>query len=565
MHPRVQKITLQRFQQAVAILQGGDAAQRFLHRALAAADQLLALPGKIDLLQRVGPLPRKDLLYGGQRYLMAQKRFAHARGGVQRMAARQRGADASPDQAVADGLRQRAHVLYVAGSDHKQDHFTLVDVGDGGLRTGARIAQHWFKNVRELFPVLCRIAADDPHRVDRGDVNVKNISQAAHLHRLVLQDGADQLADDDAVVLVRPDAHRQLYDLDRLPGEYHVKRAALLEDEQIHRVAFLRLDAVAVNMYVHRLAIPPCARGGELRRSQPFLDGVVNGAGPGGLVQHAARAVHEYDGGVQPVRQHAQHAVHRPLVRQKARRLLKQFTHQIRAGHLVAVDQLHDLADHFAVTLVHLPHGHADQGKIKRVRHLDELAVYLFHDDADVKEDDAHLANGRHAAKVGTLKLHVVRVVHKTGDGQLVAEKFDAVEQLRLDRAGLRVFQYGDGRYHPRQPACAAKHLRSAHGRQLHDIRDCNAHCFIFCPFGQIQDYFTIGALREQGAEALFLLAGAIRTQKPLGQGKCVANIQIVISKMKLVRRFVKSSPKIPQTLPGLKMNEVSRKPQQRF
>ena len=47
--------------------------------------------------------------------------------------------------------------------------------------------------------------------------------------------------------------------------------------------------------------------------------------------------------------------------------LLKQFTHQIRAGHLVAVNQLHDLADHFAVTLVHLPHGHADQGKIKRV------------------------------------------------------------------------------------------------------------------------------------------------------------------------------------------------------
>ena len=49
------------------------------------------------------------------------------------MAARQRGADASPGQAVADGLRQRAHVLYVAGSDHKQDHFALVDVGDGAL------------------------------------------------------------------------------------------------------------------------------------------------------------------------------------------------------------------------------------------------------------------------------------------------------------------------------------------------------------------------------------------------------------------------------------------------
>ena len=276
-------------------------------------------------------------------------------------------------------------------------------------------------------------------------------------------------------------------------------------------MAFLRLDAVAVNMYIHRLAVPPGARGGKFRRGQPFLDGVIDGARPGGLVQHAARAVHEHDGGVQPVRQHAQYAVHRPPVRQKARRLLKQFTHQIRAGHLVAVDQLHDLADHFAVTLVHLPHGHADQGKIKRVRHLDELAVYLFHDDADVKEDDAHLANGRHAAKVGTLKLHVVRVVHKTGDGQLVAEKFDAVEQLRLDRAGLRVFQYGDGRHHPCQPARAAKHLCPAHGRQLHDVCDCNAHWFTLCPFGQIQNHFTIGVFRGQEPETLFLFARAIR------------------------------------------------------
>ena len=81
---RVQKIAFQRFQQAiVAILQQrADAALRFFHRALAATDLFLALPREIDLFQRVGPLPRKDLFRGGQTHLMAQKGFAHARCGV---------------------------------------------------------------------------------------------------------------------------------------------------------------------------------------------------------------------------------------------------------------------------------------------------------------------------------------------------------------------------------------------------------------------------------------------------------------------------------------------------
>ena len=147
---------------------------------------------------------------------------------------------------------------------------------------------------------------------------------------------------------------------------------------------------------------------------------------------------------MQPVRQEAQHAVHGPLVRRKADGLLQKFADQICACHLIAVDQLHDLADHFAVALVHLPHGHADQGKVKLVGHIDEPSVHLFHHDADIEKDDANLPDAGQAAKVGTLQLHVVGVVHKAGDGQLVAQKLDAIEQLGLYRGGPRIFQYGD-------------------------------------------------------------------------------------------------------------------------
>ena len=189
---------------------------------------------------------------------------------------------------------------------------------------------------------------------------------------------------------------------------------------------------------------------------------------------------------MQPVRQEAQHAVHGPLVRCKADSLLQKLADQVCAGHLVAVDQLHDLADHFAVALIHLSHGHADQGKLELVGHIDEPAVHLFHHDADIEEDHAHLADAGQAAKVGALQLHVVGIVHKAGDGKLIAEKLNAVEQLGLYGGGPRIFQYGNRGHHPCQSARAAKHLRPAHGRQLHDIRHCNAHRRSPCPLGQI-------------------------------------------------------------------------------
>ena len=86
---------------------------------------------------------------------------------------------------------------------------------------------------------------------------MKNIRQTAHLHRLILKNRAHQLADDDAVVLVRPDAHRQLHDLHRLPGKHHVESFALLKDEQVHRMVLPRLDAVAVDMDVQLPAPSP--------------------------------------------------------------------------------------------------------------------------------------------------------------------------------------------------------------------------------------------------------------------------------------------------------------------
>ena len=131
---------------------------------------------------------------------MAQKRLAHPRGRVQRVAARQRSADMPRGQSVADGLRQGAHVLHIARPNHEQNHFPFIDIGDRGVRP--RVAQNRLEDVRELLPVLRRVPADDPHGVDGGDVHVKNIRQAAHLHWLILKDRAHQLADDDAIVLV---------------------------------------------------------------------------------------------------------------------------------------------------------------------------------------------------------------------------------------------------------------------------------------------------------------------------------------------------------------------------
>ena len=61
------------------------------------------------------------------------------------------------------------------------------------------------------------------------------------------------------------------------------------------------------------------------------------------------------------------------------------------------------------------------------------------------------------------------------------------------------------------------------------------------------------GSLVTSALAALFVFARAIRAENPLGQSKRAADIQIVISKMKLARRFVESSPKIPQNLPSLK------------
>lgn len=60
MHPRVQKVVFQRFQETiVAVMKSGNTAQRFLRRAFAAADQLLTFPREIDLLQRIRPLSGK--------------------------------------------------------------------------------------------------------------------------------------------------------------------------------------------------------------------------------------------------------------------------------------------------------------------------------------------------------------------------------------------------------------------------------------------------------------------------------------------------------------------------
>ena len=95
-------------------MKSGNAAQRFLRRAFAAADQLLTFPREIDLLQRIRPLSGKNPLRSGQRHLMAQKRLAHPRGRVQRVAARQRSADMPRGHSVADCLRQGAHVLHIA-------------------------------------------------------------------------------------------------------------------------------------------------------------------------------------------------------------------------------------------------------------------------------------------------------------------------------------------------------------------------------------------------------------------------------------------------------------------
>ena len=132
-HPRVQKITLQRFQQAVAILQGGDAAQRFLHRALAAADQLLALPGKIDLLQRVGPLPperpalRRAALPDGSKTLRAHAWWCSAHGS----ASAWRGCLARTDRLPMASVSARTSCM-LPGPIINRTISPLVDVGDGG-------------------------------------------------------------------------------------------------------------------------------------------------------------------------------------------------------------------------------------------------------------------------------------------------------------------------------------------------------------------------------------------------------------------------------------------------
>ena len=147
---------------------------------------------------------------------------------------------------------------------------------------------------------------------------------------------------------------------------------------------------------------------------------------------------------MQPVRQQAQHAVHGPLVLRKADGLLQKLADQVCAGHLITVDQLHDLADHFAVAQVHLSHRHADQGKMKLVGHVDEPTVHLFHHDADIEENHSDLADAGQTAQVGALQLHIVGVVHEAGDGQLISEKLDAVKQFGLYGGGPRIFQNGN-------------------------------------------------------------------------------------------------------------------------
>ena len=51
---------------------------------------------------------------------------------------------------------------------------------------------------------------------------MEDVGQTAHLERHVLQNGAHQLADDDAVMVTRPDRHGELHGLHRLPREREV-------------------------------------------------------------------------------------------------------------------------------------------------------------------------------------------------------------------------------------------------------------------------------------------------------------------------------------------------------
>lgn len=87
------------------------------------------------------------------------------------------------------------------GRAQEHDGLALVDAADNGIRAFAHERKVLLHAALDLVGVC---TAEHPELVHGGNVNMENVGKTAHLQRLILQNGAQQLVDGDRAVLLAP-------------------------------------------------------------------------------------------------------------------------------------------------------------------------------------------------------------------------------------------------------------------------------------------------------------------------------------------------------------------------
>lgn len=114
--------------------------------------------------------------------------------------------------------------------------------------------------------------------------------------------------------------------------------------------------------------------------------------------------------------------------------------------------------------------------KSKLVCEVYEALVHTWQVDADVEDDQPHLAALGETAHVCQLERDVVHAVEKAGYDYLTAEELPLREHLIHEHAGVCGLQHRDGRYDFGKPPVPAEYLGPAQRGQIEQIADRHAH-----------------------------------------------------------------------------------------
>ena len=476
---RVQQIELQRVHQLRPLPQGPDGLQGGqgpLHRRLAGGHCLPAGLGELHLPEGVPAPAGPDPEGVGQRLPNGQIGPAHVGGGGEILTGDQHAVQPGLRHLGAEGLRHGLRAGCLGQPVHKGHHIPLIGVRHQGAAGVGQCLQHQGQHIPWKVP-LGPEAVEHPHAVDGGHVHVEDVRQAAHLQRLVPQDGPYQLAHHLPVVAPAPQVHSQAYHLRRLAGRLRREGCPLLEQEQLHTGGRIRQGAaVELKPAALQLHRRPPGLGQRGEGGQHLLRPELQRAGPVGRAEHMAGAVRQRGGGPDAVAEQPEHGVRRPLVLGQERHALEDVPHQAGGGVLIPENGLHHLADDLGVPLVHLLLRHDDEGEVQAVRQLDKLPVYFWHKDAHIEQDQPHLPRSGQPADVGALGLHIPGYAGEAGDHNLASVELVVFKQLVLQGIGVGVLQYGDGGHRPVKPAPSRCQAGVAQAGQLQQIRHRHTH-----------------------------------------------------------------------------------------